>query len=278
MTILVTGATGTIGRHVVTQLVARGHAVRALTRRPAGATLPAGVEIVGGDLTAPDTLTAALAGVTGMHLISIGGDDYAPLPTATQVLARAVKAGLRRVTVLTGSEDELTVARAAAACGLEWTHVRPVEFMANKLHWGGSIRAEGVVRAPFGTQPHAIVDEADVAAVVTSALLEDGHSGQTYIPTGPEAVTPAQAARRIGDVIGRDIRFIELTPEQTREQMRASGLREDVIDYVIEYGIHPPETAYTVQPTVQEVTGRPARTFDQWVAEHAGAFRSDASV
>ena len=277
MTILVTGATGTVGRHVVEQLVQSGQTVRALTRDPAGVTVPAGVEIVGGDLTAPDTLPAALAGVTGMHLISIGGDDYAPLQTAAMVLARAVEAGVRRVTVLTGSEDELAVAQAVAASGLEWTHVQPVEFMANKLGWAESIRAEGVARAPFATQPAVIVDEADVAAVAAAALLEDGHSGRTYTPTGPEAVTPIAAARRIGDVIGRDIRLVELTLEQARDQMRASGLREEVIDYIVEYGTHAPEVAYTVLPTVHQVTGRPARSFDQWVAEHADKFRSGVS-
>ena len=277
MTILVTGATGTVGRHVVEQLVQSGQTVRALTSDPAGVTVPAGVEIVGGDLTAPDTLPAALAGVTGMHLISIGGDDYAPLQTAAMVLARAVEAGVRRVTVLTGSEDELAVAQAVAASGLEWTHVQPVEFMANKLGWAESIRAEGVARAPFATLPAVIVDEADVAAVAAAALLEDGHSGRTYTPTGPEAVTPIAAARRIGDVIGRDIRLVELTLEQARDQMRASGLREEVIDYIVEYGTHAPEVAYTVLPTVHQVTGRPARSFEQWVAEHAGAFRSGGS-
>ena len=84
--------------------------------------------------------------------------------------------------MLTGTADELAVADAVAACGLESTHIRPVEFMANKLGWAESIRTEGVVRAAFATRPHAIVDEADVAAVVAAALAEDGHSGRTYVP------------------------------------------------------------------------------------------------
>lgn len=277
MTVLATGATGTIGCHVVDQLLARGQAVRALSRDPQAAGLPSAVEAVRGDLTAPDSLVPALAGVWAMHLISIGSDEYAPLQTAPQLLARAAEAGVRRVTALTGTDNELGVADAIATCGLEWTHVRPVEFMANKLEWAESVRTEGVVRAPFAAQPAAIVDEADVAAVIVSALLEAGHSGRTYAPTGPETVTPMEAARRIGAVIGAEIRFVELTPEQMREQMRAQGLQADVIDAVIDYGADPPEAAYTVQPTVQEVTGRPARTFDQWVTAHADAFRPDRS-
>lgn len=161
--------------------------MRALTRDPAGTDrLHPGVPAIGGDLSEPATLGPALAGVTAMHLISIGGDDYAPLQTAAAVLARAADVGVRRVAVLTGTEDELAVADAVAASGLEWTHVRSVEFMANKLGWAESIRAEGVVRAPFATQPHAIVDEADVAAV---ALIAGGYSGRTYTPTGPQVLT-----------------------------------------------------------------------------------------
>ncbi len=89
MTILVTGATGTIGRHVVHQLAERGQPVRALTRNPAGATMPAGVEIVGGELTAPETLGPALEGVTGLQLMSLAGDDYMPLQTTPEILAVA---------------------------------------------------------------------------------------------------------------------------------------------------------------------------------------------
>ncbi len=277
MTILVTGATGTVGRHIVGWLVRRGVVVRALSRNQMAGGLPAGVHTVVGDLTSPVTLGPALTEVTAMHLISIGGDDYAPLQTAPAILARAADAGVRRVTVLTGTRDELAVAEAAAASGLEWTHVRPVEFMANKLAWAKSIREEGVVRAPFAAQPHAIVDEADVAAVIAAALVKNGHSGRTYTPTGPQLLTPVEAARVIGDVIGRDIQFAELGLEQMREQMRASGFDEQVIDEVVAYGTHPPQVAYTVLSTVQDVTGRLARTFDEWVAAHADTFRTGVS-
>lgn len=107
-------------------------------------------------------------------------------------------------------------------------------------------------RAPFGTQPHAIVDEADVAAA--AALVEDGHAGRTYTPTGPDVLTPVKAARIIGDAIGRSMQFVELSPEQ----MRASGFRDQVIDEVIAYGADPPHVACTVLPTGQEVTGQAA--------------------
>ena len=185
MTILVTGATGNRGGHMVEQLLRAGRHVRALTRDPANAGLPAGTEVVAGDLTAPETLGPALTGVEAMHLIAFGDSGYTPLTNAAAILERATAAGVRRVTVLTGTDDELEVPRAVEAAGVEWTHLRPAEFMANALFWAESIKADGVVRAPFGDQPHAMVDEADVAAVAVSALLEDGHAGRPTSSPGP---------------------------------------------------------------------------------------------
>lgn len=270
--ILVTGATGTVGRHLVDQLLQADQNVRALSRSPAAADLPDAVEVVSGDLTAPETLVPALDGVTGMHLIPIGGDDYTPLQTAPEIIELATEAGVQRVTVLTGTEDELAVVKAVEAAGIEWTHLRPAEFMANALEWAESIRREREVKAAFSDKPRAMIHEADIAAVAVTALLEEGNAGQTYRLTGPESLTRIEAIRTIGEEINRDIRFVELTPEQAREQMRALGIREEVIENVIEYESDPPEEAYTVLPTVEQVTDQPPRTFSQWTAEHAEAF------
>jgi uncharacterized protein YbjT (DUF2867 family) len=272
MTILVTGATGTIGHHVVDQLAHGGHPVRALTRSAAQARLPAAVEVVEGDLTRPDTLGAALRDATGLHLIAMAGTDYQPLEHAPEIVAAAVDAGVKRMTVLTGTDDELAVARAAAASGVDWTHVRPLEFMANKLSWAESIRSEGVVRAGFGGHVSAVVDEADVAAVIVAALTDDGHAGKTYAPTGPEALSRFDTVRIIGDVIGRPVHFDELTEAEVRTQMRDMGVQPDVIDFVVGYEASPPAEASLVSPVVEQVTGRAPRNFAGWVAAHADAF------
>lgn len=145
--------------------------------------------------------------------------------------------------------------------------------MANALQWAESIRTEGEVQERFSTKQKAMIHEADVAAVAVTALLEDGHSGHTYKLTGPETLTRIEAVRMIGAEIDRDIQFVELTPEQARERMRAAGVHEDAIEDVIAYETNPPEEAYTVLPTVEQVTGQPARTFAQWTAEHAEAFQ-----
>lgn len=274
MTILVSGATGTIGRRVVAQLAEAGHAVRALTRRPAAADLPAGVEIVEGDLARPHSVASALRGVTALHLIALAGDDHRPLATAPDIVGAAVEAGVKRITVLTGTDEELATARAVEASGLDWTHVRPaVEYMANRLLWADAIRAAGVVHDGFVGRRDAMVHEADVAAVIATALTEGGHAGRTYAPTGPDAITRRDAARIISEVIGRPVRLEEQTEDEVRADLLAQGLEPGAVDFVVSYEADPPAAASTVTSVVEDVTGRPPRSFRDWVAEHAAAFR-----
>ncbi|WP_199616972.1 NmrA family NAD(P)-binding protein [Paenibacillus alkalitolerans] len=271
MTILVTGATGNVGRHVVNQLVRSGQHVRALSRNPAAANVPEGVETVYGDLTAPETLVPALKGVKGIYLMtSVAGGS--PLQTGSEIIELAEKAGVRRAAILWSGEKG-TVERAAEASGLEWTFIQPYcEFMSNTLIWAESIRSESVVREPFGDSLNAVIHEADVASVAATALSKDGHAGKTYILTGPEALTPRAKVRIIGEALGRDVRFIELTKEQARERLKKLGVSEDMIEYVLKWHENLPKEAYTVVPTVQEVTGQRARTYAQWVADHLQDF------
>jgi uncharacterized protein YbjT (DUF2867 family) len=273
MTILVTGATGTIGRQVVSHLTAAGHPVRALTRRPSAADLPTGVEVVGGDLTEPAGLAAALDGATALHLIALGGDDYRPLTTAPAVVEAAARAGVKRITVLTGTEEELATAAAVEASGLDWTHVRPaVEYMANRLLWAEAVRGDGVVRDGFVDRRDAMVHEADVGAVIATALTEAGHAGRTYAPTGPEAITRRDAAQVVGEVTGRSVRLEALTADEVRADLIAQGIGPDQVDFVVSYEASPPPAASTVTTVVEDVTGRPPRSFRDWVAEHAADF------
>ncbi|MEU6787774.1 NAD(P)H-binding protein [Nonomuraea angiospora] len=271
MTILVTGATGTVGRQIVAQLVARGERVRALTRSPAAARLPGPVEVAYGDLTAPQTLGPALEGVTGLHLITVAGDDQAALQTGPELVELAAKAGVTRVSVLS-SWDECSVEEALRAGDLGWTQLRCVEFMTNALEWAESIREEGVVRV-FGNHAGAVVHEADIAAVAVAALVEEGHAGQSYLLTGPEALTPERRVRVIGEAVGREIRFEELSEARYRASMEAWGAGEELIEFAVRLGANPPDAASVVLPTVEQVTGRPGRTFAQWAVEHAATFR-----
>jgi uncharacterized protein YbjT (DUF2867 family) len=272
MKILVTGATGTVGSNLVSQLFEMGHEVRALTRNPAKANFPVGVEVFQGDLTQPETLIPALQGVKGLHLINFGGDDFAPLQTGAEIVALAEKAGVQRVTVLRGGQKG-SVEHAVEASSLVWTMLEPVEFMSNILRWSYGIQAAGSVRQPFGDRQTAIVHEADIAAVAAGVLTQDGHGGKSYSISGPEVLTPRDLAHIIGKAIGREVQFVDLTPDEARAEWSAVGLPGDVIEFLLWVYANTPPHGYTVVPTVEQITGKPARTFAQWAAENADVFK-----
>ncbi|MGW7365782.1 NAD(P)H-binding protein [Streptomyces sp. NPDC054841] len=271
--VLVTGATGTVGRQVVAELLDRGHAVRALTRDATKAAFPDGVEVFQGDLTDPASVVPALEGVTGLHLITFGGAYFAPLETGPQILRQARAAGVRRVTVLHGGGPSPLEDAVRAEDGLDWTVLMPVEFMGNALEWAGGVLASGEVREPFTGRLSAMVHEGDIGAVAAVALTEEGHGGREYVITGPELLTVADKVSTLAAARGKDIALVELTPEQAVEQWRAAGHPEDVIGFLLEAYGNTPEVGRTVAGTVEKITGRPARTFAQWAAEHADAFR-----
>ncbi|GGK93087.1 nucleotide-diphosphate-sugar epimerase [Planomonospora parontospora subsp. parontospora] len=270
MTTLVTGATGNTGRHVVAELIRRGERVRALTRDPAAAAgrFPAGVEVVPGTHTAPEELGAALDGVGRLHVtVTAGLAEAGP-----ELVRRAVDAGVRRITVVWGGFVG-PVEQAVADSGVEWTRLEPQEFMSNTLTWTESIRTEGVVREPYD-HPSALVHEADIGAVAAVALLDGGHAGRAYNLTGPESLTPRERIAILSRAIGRDIAFVPITHEQAVDRLTATGVSRADAEYVIGWYAAAGADSRTVVDTVERVTGRPARTFAQWAAEHAERFRA----
>jgi uncharacterized protein YbjT (DUF2867 family) len=272
MKILVTGATGRVGRPLVEQLAVAGHQVRALTRNPAAANFPAGVEAVAGDLTNPASFAAALEGVEALHLINFDGGSYAPLQTGQEIVALAEAAGVKRVTVLRGG-DETSVEAAVQASGMDWTFLNPVEFMSGALDYAEAVRRDGVVRMGFVDRKSAMVHDADIASVAASVLTSEGHGGKSYTITGSEVLTPRTMLDTIGKVIGRDIQLVELSEAEARAQWASEGFPPDVIEFFVMVHGSTPEIGYTVVPTVEQVTVRPPRTFAQWASENAAAFR-----
>ncbi len=275
VTILVTGATGTIGGAVVRQLAEAGVPVKALTRNPARAAVPAGVEVVGGDLTRPGELP--LAGVTAVFLLAaIESDDAVAHAKAfldrAPDLGRVVFLSSSAVTVKRPGSYELhhDVERVIEASGVAWTHVRPGEFMANKLIWARTIKAEDVVRAPFPESVGAPVHEADVAEVAVHALLRDGHEGRAYTLSGPEALTHVQQVEAISRGLGRPIAFERLTYGQARASLiRDEGLPYDVAEYLLGYMAQHNEEPAAVTADFTAVTGRRGRTLATWARDHA---------
>ncbi|GAB7182967.1 NAD(P)H-binding protein [Kitasatospora sp. Ki12] len=275
--ILVIGANGSVGRHVVASLAEGGHEVRALVRDSAKASLPAGVEAVRGDLTDPESLEPALAdGVSAVYLMWPG----LPVePRVVELIARHAE----RVVYLSADVADLADDEPAAVfhqeierlirnSGLEWTFVRAIDFAGNLLAWAGQVR-EGVVRWPYGRARRSLVHERDIADVAVRALTEDGHAGARYVVTGPESLAHADLAAIIGEELAVDLRWEELAPETAREQLTAAWGNAAFVDSRLrawESFTHEPER---VTDTVERVLGRPPRDVRSWVRDHAADFR-----
>jgi uncharacterized protein YbjT (DUF2867 family) len=274
--ILVTGATGNVGAEVVRALAAADQDVRALTRSDSSSTLPPGVEAVAGDLNRPESLSAALAGVRGVFLLP----GYADMEG---ILAEIARAG-ERVVLLSGSSAASGDSRNAVSAymirsehavresGVAFTVLRPFGFMSNALRWRDQLNAGDVVREPFANVAVAMIDPYDLAAVAAAALLSDGHDGRSYVLSGPRALLPAERVRILGAALGRDVRLEALSDDEAREQMTAQ-MPVEYVDAFFDFYVDGSLDESQVQPTVQEVLGRDPRTFEQWAAAHADAFR-----
>ncbi|MCF1675043.1 MAG: NAD(P)H-binding protein [Tetragenococcus koreensis] len=272
MTILVSGATGTVGKHVVEQLVNKKVQVRAVTRNPKKANFPEGVEVVVGDLMSPKTLISALQDVTAIYLITSSDQVDATLETDPQIVELAEEAGVKRISLLTVYGDG-PVEQAIKNSHLEWTFVQPVGFMANAIDdWQESIQKEGAVCMLGGENRTAIVHEADIAAVFVETLLGDKYHGNFYTLTGPEALSAIEQVEIISKVIGKEIKFKELTEAQARNRWQEIGLDEESIDFMVQMSNNPPEIGYTVLPTIECITGHSAKTFAEWAHEHKKHF------
>ncbi|MER5751044.1 NAD(P)H-binding protein [Streptomyces sp. NPDC002088] len=275
--IVVTGATGNVGRALVERLVAAERPVRALTRDPQRAALPAQAEVV---RFRPDDPTALFAGATRLFLyIQAVGEGTGGLLDA----ARA--AGVRHVVLLSsgiiqdGADEthpihvmHATVERQIRDSGLEWTFLRPNAFSANALQWAPQIRAGNTVRGVFADGLTAPIHEDDIAAVAERALVDDGHEGAVHRLTGPEATTNAEQVDAIGRAIGRDLRFVEVPPEGAGPEL-FPGLPPHMVAALVKtfaatVGV-PPE----ITTTVESLTGIPARPFAQWARDHANDFK-----
>ncbi len=280
---LVTGATGRIGRVVVDLLLDAGVPVRALTRRSeAAATLPADVDVVTGDLTVPESLDAGLRGVGAVFLV------WAAPPATAPAVVERLAAHTRRVVLLSSPHQtphpffqqpnpmavlHADIERLIASAGLESTIIRPGMFASNTVSWWApAIRAERAVRWPYGAAETAPVDDRDVAAVAARTLYEDRHSGGDYVLTGPDSLSQAEQVRIIGDVLGRRIDFEDLSPDEFRRETEGSWPRPAVDMLLAAWGATMGRPAY-VTSTVRDILGSPPRSFRQWATDHATAFR-----
>jgi uncharacterized protein YbjT (DUF2867 family) len=267
MTILVTGATGNIGRRIVDHLINLGaNDIRALTKNPAKAKLPDGVTAITGYLGEPDSLPAALDGVDQVYL--------APLPgTLEATLDLMRKAGVEYVVALSGAGDWQEHADKITASGLVNTQLGPGEFTDNFTIWAEQIKATRTVRDPYPSVVEAPISMDDIARVAAALLVkpEESHFSKMYPITGPAALTRAEIAAQIGVGLGVDVTF-----EQCSRADGEAALRPAMGEYArwyldqIETGVNEPQHANGL---VAQLTGTPAETVAQWAARNAELFR-----
>lgn len=280
--IVVTGATGNVGRPLVRAVAEAGQQVTGVSRGPAPVDLPQGAGHVRADLAAPETLRPALQGAEALFLHDGGAGGHGLDPRA--VLDVAVGAGVRRV-VLLSSQGVVTrpessshggvmraIEEAVRESGLAWTILRPGGFASNAYAWAESVRTERTVAAPFGDVGIPVVDPADIAEVAAVALGKDEHDGHVYELNGPAAITPRQQAEAIGAALGEEVRFVELTREEAHVRM-AAFMPEPVVETTLAVLGEPNAAELRLSPDVERILGRPPRPFAGWARRNVEAFR-----
>ncbi|QGZ49407.1 NAD(P)H-binding protein [Streptomyces sp. QHH-9511] len=280
--IVVTGATGNVGRPLVAALSAAGAQVTAVSRRPLPVDLPEGARHVQADLSRADSLREALEGAKALFIL-LGPELLGPGESPHTLLGLAKEAGVRKVVLLSSqasgtrpeavSHDRLREFEAAVrASGLEWTILRPGGFASNAFAWAESVRTERTVMAPFADVALPVVDPADIAAVAAVALREEGHAGQTYVLTGPVAISPREQAAALAEALGEEVSFVELTRESAFAHM-SRFMEEAVVNGTLDILGLPLPSEQQVSPDVEKVLGRPAAPFSAWVERSLPAFK-----
>jgi uncharacterized protein YbjT (DUF2867 family) len=278
--IVVTGATGNIGRPLTQALAEAGEQVTTVSRH--SAAVPKGVRHVVADLAAPASLEPALAGAKALFLL-LSGDLHALGANPADVISKAADSGVRRIVLLSTlgvatrpfgrtriamRELEDTLRES----GLDWTVLRPGGFASNALWWAESVRTQQLVTAPFGDTGVPIIDPADIAAVAAASLVDDRHTGGVYELTGPEVITPRQQAEAIAAALGSPVRFHELTRAEAKagmEQSMPGELADDTLDILSS----PTPAELRISPDVEKVLGRAPRSFADWAQSNIAAFR-----
>jgi uncharacterized protein YbjT (DUF2867 family) len=278
--IVVTGATGNIGRPLTRALAAAGEQVTAVSRHPAA--VPDGVNHLVADLADPAGLRPALAGAKSLFLL-LSGDLHALGAHPADIIGEAADAGVRRIVLLstlgvvTRPFGATRIAMRALEdtvreSGLEWAVLRPGGFASNALWWAESVRARQVVAAPFGDVGVPVVDPADIAEVAAACLLEDRYTGGAYELTGPEVITPRGQTEALAAALGSPVAFHELTRDEARAAM-ARSMPAELADDTLDILGNPSPAELRVSPDVERVLGRAPRPFADWAARNVTAFR-----
>lgn len=271
--IAITAATGNVGRQLAGMLAAAGTPARLFVRDLGTVDTYGGKhEPVMVDLDHGETLDPALTGVGHLFLLSPGPDTPAQDATA---IAAAARAGVQHVVLLSslgieaggigGGRPHAPGEDVLKKSGLDWTILRPSEYMTNTLAWLPEITARGTISVPSGHGKVALIAPADIAAVAFTTLTQPGHTGHTYRLTGPESLTTADLAERLSAVLGKPVRHIDNTVQQFRQAGQQMGIPTPVLNTLAEYYPALAEGRMDIlAPDVEDVTGRPATPYLDW--------------
>lgn len=278
--ILVTGATGHVGRELVPQLLDAGQQVRVFTRDARKAAhLGDRVEFIVGDFDRPETLTAAMQNIDHVFLVTYETQQD------SNALEAARRAGVQHVVKLSTLEANDAVLQIGKwhrereqlieASGLAWTFLRPGMFMTNTIDWfADSIKRQGAVYFPGGKGKAAPIDPADIAAVAVKALTQPGHCGQAYALTGPELLSIGDMVQVIAEALDKPLKYTSIPAFAAKGWMLKSGMDKVLVNALLELlAALRKNKAAVMTDTVKQVTGRPARTFEAWCRENMASFQ-----
>lgn len=281
--ILVTGATGRVGREVVQQLTAAKMPLRALVRSAErGHDLAApGVEVAVGDLEKPDTLDPAFAGVECLFLASRAEPKLSEREgNAIEAARRAGVQFIVNVSVSGGPDAPTQIGRwhwavekRLSSSGIPWTILRPSLYMQGAFLWQPEIASSGHVHLPMGDGRASVVDARDVAAVAVEALRRKGLPQPLYDVTGPSAISFDEIAKEISEATGKPVVYVDVTPRQWKKERLAAGVPAWLVeDMLFLYGAYREGYGGAVSTTVRDVTGREPRSFREFARENAARF------
>jgi uncharacterized protein YbjT (DUF2867 family) len=286
--VLVTGATGNIGRSLVEFLRQSGAHPVAVSRKTGSAGLPPGVDVVEGDPSRPTTITHAMRGASALFV-----NPLAVQGATADLLALAREHGITRVVALSATNvhddpatqpsllrgaDHRMVEKVLEASRLETVILRCSVHAANSLAmWGPQIQRGDVVFWPYAASVSAPLHERDVAAVAASLLTTRAPVSQRVVITGPESLTQSAMVTAIGATVGRRLRLHEVPPDVAKRAMVERGLPEPLVVRILALLARGLEERPVVTDEVERILGRPAKTFGQWVVDRADAFRLAAT-
>lgn len=284
--ILITGASGNVGKEVLKQAAAAGLRVRAAYQSPARANVPPGVEAVRVDFNEPQALEAALGGVERVFLVGPPTQELAPLEQkAMKVIARSNVKHVVKLSAMGGRDATFPRQHADSedfirSTGVPFTFLRPNGFMQNLVHYSApTIKATGRFYGSEGGGKISFIDVRDVAGVAVKVLSEVGHAGQAYTLTGPQALSNADVAQKMSEALGRKIEFVNLAPEDLKQALLTAGVPEWNAEALIDLQrLYREGKASALTEDVETIVGRKPGTLSQFLSDYRHEFEPEADA